>query len=385
MIKNNWYKEELVNNLYPEAIIIPPQKIGQFPGTRGITLEHICTNGEYFAQIKKDGYCYIYNKTDNHSYLFSRNVSRSTGLPSEKSKNVPHIIKFLDKIFPKNTVVIGEIYYPNGTSKDVTSIMGCLPKKAIDRQEKNPIHFYIHDIIMYDGASLLDVGALERFEILSNHFNLIAEEYEVIPSFIELPVIYKDCNLLNLAAEALANGEEGIVLKKKGGEYYPGLRPAWETIKIKKTDTIDVVCMGFEDATKDYTGKETSNYWIIEKKEQLGKEVIWREYKRGIGQLQYIKSIDFRTIEVTKPYYNNWKTAINIGLYKNGKLINIGSVASGLTDFYREEFSKNPDKYIGKVIECKFMEKGEGTLRHPIFVRFREDKNSEECLYEEIF
>lgn len=390
MIENKWYNQEDIDKLYPEAVIVPPQKIGQFPGTRGISLEDICTSGEYFAQTKKDGYCYIYNQTENKSYLFSRNVSRATGLPSEKSANVPHIMEILDKIFPLNTIVIGEIYYPNKTSKDVTSVMGCLPKKAKDRQKDNPIHFYMHDIIMYEGEDLLELPAVKRYNFMLEKISYGMFLYceKTLPCFIEIADYHSNCNLLDIAADALAIGEEGIVLKKKNGKYYPGLRPAWETIKIKKVDTVDVVCMGFEKATKEYTGKETSNYWIIEENigRKLGsKEDIWVEYDRGTGNLFYIKSPNFRTIEVTKPFYHNWNTAIKIGVYKNEELMQIGTISSGMDDALRADSASNPNNYIGMVLECSIMEKGNGTLRHPVFKKFREDKEAKDCKYSEIF
>lgn len=394
MIQNKWYDENKINELYPEAIIVPPQKIGKFPGTRGITMTDVYTNGDYFAQIKKDGYCYIYNKTSNHSYLFSRTKSRTTGLPSEKGANVPHIMEYLDSVVPSNTIIIGEIYYPNKTSKDVTSIMGCLAPKAVERQKENKIHYYIHDIIMYDGKSLLDTPAIKRIEYLEKIF---VDEciYGTCPDFIEHGKVYQE-DLMEVASKALQNGEEGIVLKKKNGKYYPDLRPAWETIKIKKVDTVDVICLGFEDATKEYTGKETSQYWIIEKRSpELSAEeifenkeednVVWTENMRGTGYPQYIKSPNFRTIQVTKPWFNGWKTAMRIGVYKNGVLTQIGTVSSGLDDFLRKDFAEHPSKYVGKVIECEFMEKGESALRHPIFKKFREDKLAEDCKYEEIF
>lgn len=374
MIKNSWYSQEKINELYPEAVIVPPQKIGHFPGTRGITLEDICTNGEYFAETKKDGYCYIYNKTENHSYLFSRSESRATGLPSEKSANVPHIMKFMDSICPPNTIIIGEIYYPGKTSKDVTTVMGCLPKKALERQgTNNLIHYYIHDIIMFDGTDLMQVDAYNRYNLLLNLYN---DDKREMPDYIEMADMFIDCNLLEVAAEQLAKGEEGIVLKKKNGKYYPGLRPAWETIKIKKSDTVDVVCIGFEDPTVEYTGDNLDS-WDFNIDATNG--------NRLQGKYVELIKMGFAAVPVTKAYYYNWKTAINIGVYKDGNLISIGTVSSGMDDELRMIASKAPEKYIGRVLECAIMEKGDGTLRHPVFKRWRDDKNAEECLYHEIF
>ncbi len=352
-----YYSEELVEKHFKGATIVPPQKIGNFPGTNGITMTDVYTKGQYFAQLKKDGCCYLYNRgKEDSAYLFSRVVSKSNGLPTQKIDNVPHIKEALHKL-PNDTIIVGEIYFPFGTSKDASTIMGCLPKKAIERQSKgNKISYYMFDIIMLNGKDLTKTSALERHKILTE----LVEEHKLLENdFLELAKVYlpEECDLHELATTALANGEEGIVLKKKQGLYHPGLRPAWETIKIKKNDTVDVVCMGFENGKREYEGTELTSW----------------------------KYFDENGVPVTKAYYMGWYAAIKIGLYKNGELISIGTVSSGLSDAMKESITKDSDKYIGECMEVGIMEKGESALRHPTFIRFRDDKTSEECTWESVF
>ena len=132
-----------MNNLYPEALIIEPMKINKIPDGKEHMFPSLCESGEYFAQLKKDGYWYMFEKTENHSYLFSRNKSVETGVLTEKGANVPHIMEILNHL-PTGTILIGEIYYPGKRSKDVTPIMGSLPEKAIERQdgEYGYLHYY---------------------------------------------------------------------------------------------------------------------------------------------------------------------------------------------------------------------------------------------------
>lgn len=385
IIKNDQFDDELVQEFFPEAYCFKPMKIANFPNTRGITLEDLATSDNYYATEKIDGSWYCFNKTPNYAYLFGRTISRKNGLPVEKSDNVPHIKEALS-VLPPNTIIIGEIYTGDKTktSKDTVSIMGSLPKRAIVLQKKQGnVHYYLHDIIMYDGEDLTSLGAFDRYnKIKEIYFDLELNKYD----FLELAPILNTKNALEAAAEIIARGGEGVVLKKKDYPYEYNKRPAYSSVKIKKVDTVDVVCMGFEEPTREYDGKETSNYWIIEECIEISdKQKAWIEVKRGTGEKEICRSPQFRTIEVTKPYYYGWKTAINIGLYKNDELTSIGTVSSGLTDFYREDFAKNPQKYIGQVIECECMELKDGALRHPIFKRFREDKNAEDCKYEEIF
>lgn len=156
-----------VEKLYPGAggLMIPPQLIHK--GTDSQL--KACDDETWFAQLKKDGALYMYVKgLGGENYLFGRTVSKKTGLLTEKSANVPHIIEAFHDI-PNGTIILGEIYYPGKTSKDVTSIMGCLPPKAYDRQFKEgygPIHYYIYDCLGYNGTSLLKYDNWTRYQVL---------------------------------------------------------------------------------------------------------------------------------------------------------------------------------------------------------------------------
>lgn len=364
------YDLDKVNEFYPEAIMYPAMKIWSLPKNKTDKLSEICESGEYFGQIKRDGFFYQFNKTENHSYLFSRNESVTTGLLSEKIENVPHIKQALSCL-PKDTVLIGEIYVPGGTSKDTTRIMGCLPSLAIERQEEEGnIHFYVHDIIAFNGVSLLDKPALQRYEVLSKVF----ETFNLESDFIELAKAEFD-DLFIKIAKSLEDGEEGMVLKNKTAVYSPGKKPAWSAIKCKQVDYADVICIGMEEATKEYEGKEIEDWQYWENKE-LGTKVVGSIY----GTEGYEP--------ITKAYYFGWKTSIVIGAYNSqNEIIEIGTVSSGLTDELKQDLSLNPDKYMNQVfmVECMSKDNEALTLRHPRFKGFRIDKNADECTVEEIF
>jgi ATP-dependent DNA ligase len=366
--------------LYPESERIECMKIWKLPTNKRHMLEEVCGNGKYFASLKKDGYWYEYEKTQNYSYMFSRTKSRVTGELSEKSANVPHIMKALDEALPKETIIIGELYYPGQTSKDVTTIMGCLPDKAVQRQgQKGLIHYYMHDIIKLDGEDLMQTPAIDRY----NKLKKLYEENNLSQyDFLELAEIIEE-DIYNFSINALAQGEEGTVLKLKEGHYFPDKRPAWNTIKIKKFDTIDAFIIGFCDATKEYTGKELMNWQYWEQCNSAG------EWSKAISEFyeEYMNDRShFRPI--TKPYYFGWKTAFELGAYdENGDIVKIGTISSGLTDELREGFARNPEQYLNKVVEIECMEKNniDKTLRHGFLVRFRDDKTAEECTIKNIF
>lgn len=145
-----------------KEMMIEPMKANNPPKRKGKTkdevLMDICKSGEYFAHIKEDGAWYQFITDSEYCALYSRAISKETGFYSEKSGHVPHIKKHLMRVLPANTIVVGEIYYPNGSSSKTTEIMGCLEEKALDRQRMGyhgPIHYYIFDVLMWNGEDLL--------------------------------------------------------------------------------------------------------------------------------------------------------------------------------------------------------------------------------------
>lgn len=353
------FNQEKIQELYPEAKMYSAMKINK--GTDEL-LKKVCESGTAFGQIKKDGYWYQFEKHEHYSYLFSRSASTVTKLQSEKSANVPHIMEALS-VLPKDTILIGEIYYPGGSSKTVTTIMGCLPKKAIERQngKSGLIHYYIHDIIMFNGLDFVKnkVSNYDRYRILKKIF----EKYNLANDYIELAEAWTD-NLYSRVGTALAAGEEGMVIKVKDGIYEPDKRPL-TMLKAKKVDFIDAVIIGFEEPTKEYYGKEIQNwnYWI----------------QNENGQ----------PVAVTKPYYMGWHNSrIKIGAYNNkGILVEIGTIHSGISDEMKEDMTNNPNKYLNKVcsIQCMELDKKEHTIRHGFFKYMRDDKDIIDCQIEDIF
>ena len=399
------FSKELLDKYAPEAECIQAMKIWKLPDGKENLFPNACNSGDYFAELKKDGYWYEFEKTDNYEYLFSRNVSATTGILTEKLANVPHIQEAL-KILPCGTILIGEIYYPGKTSKDVTKIMGCLAPEAIRRQQTSGlIHFYLHDIIKFNGFDLQKEGAWTRYQVLVsvwNKYNL--SQYP----FMELAEAVEN-NIQEFTAEALSNGEEGAVLKKRDAPYAPDKRPAWSSIKIKKMDFLDCICIGFEDATHYYDGKEieTWQYWEVKSpifydcfeedhyfngwsEPRLVKGSFYQNYLKNppANGSNFLEDNEKYYQPVTKGYYYGWKTSMTLGaLDDKGNIVEIGTVSSGLTDELKEKFSTNPELYINKVVSIQCMQKDckEHTLRHGFFKGFRDDKNLEDCTLSALF
>lgn len=320
------------------------------------TVEQAWNSNKYVGQEKIDGYLYTLEVSDSgYVYLFSRSKSKKTGELTEKSENVPHIVEWAKENVPNGSILLGEIYVPGGTSKDCTRIMGCLPKRAVERQKlEGNIHYYIHDCLRYDGKMILDNPYLKRYNILYNS-GLFTDYHSSIPEII-LAKNYYD-NFGDVLAEILAAGGEGMVFKDIAKPYAPGKRPRYN-FKMKSETTFDVVVVGFIEPEKEYRGKDAATW----------------KYK-----------IDGEN--VTKMFYYGWKAGFIVGAYDGGELVEVGTISSGMTDYLREDTAKNPDKYLGQVVEIQAMsvDKQRHTIRHGRFIRVREDKNKEDCTIEEIF
>ena len=123
-------------------------------------------------------------------------------------------------------------------------------------------------------------------------------------------------------------GYEGLVLKNSKSKY--GDVGAWA--RVKNTTEIDYMCIGFEPADPE---------------------------SRYAGQVGAVR----------------------------GSLIDhpCDVKCGGLTDAQRKEFTDNPEKFIGKV----FTATGHGwfpsgSIRHPKYSYFRDDKSMMECTYDQI-
>lgn len=401
---NQYFNESKISELYPgaEMLMVPAGLIWKLPAGKEHMMSEVCESGDYFAEEKIDGAWYQFVTGSGHgstldaqqSYLFGRTVSKVTGLMTEKGGNVPHIMNALCGL-PPQTALIGEIYYPGGTAKNTVTIMGCLPEEAIKRQqaENGPgyIHYYIHDIISYDGVNLMNTGAWDRWRIL----NAVWVKHHLDSfDFLRLarPVEH---DIEDEVSRILASGGEGMVLKKRTAVYVPGKRPAWDSIKFKQMDDTDLVCTRVIPATREYTGKdiETWPYW-----EREGVIGGYPEYDSNgvvIGYNTFTSEVSYNCkygIEgwepVTKPYALGWMTSIGIGAYNdNGELVELGTVSSGLTDEDRANMAKEPDRYTGMVVSlhCMAIDRKERTLRHPVFKSWREDKNPQDCTITSIF
>ena len=199
-----------------------------------------------------------------------------------------------------------------------------------DNPDFNNIHYTIWDMLTEEEYTLKDSkrGYDERFETLTKTLETLNSSLvHVVPSLRVNNI--KDA--LKVTSEWMNKGLEGGVLKSSKMKFKNGTSK--EQLKIKLKVDVEVRCTGFIEGTKGtkYEGKN--------------------------------KVITFENDEGT-----------------------IKGQCSGMTDSMVEEVTKNPEKYIGKVLSVQFndLTKAEGhefyALSHPRFAEWRDDKDETDTL-----
>jgi ATP-dependent DNA ligase len=353
---------------------LPTQKYWAPPATwdnerKKTEIRNAIFSGDYIGARKMDGAFYKFIKDeDGNMELIGRSKSVN-GDYLDKIEWVPHLQPFFNSL-PNGTCLLGEIYFPkNEGSNHVTTIMGCLKDKAIARQDAGEkLHYYIFDVLAWEGKSYLKMPIEDRVE------ELILCERAYGKSYYEFAQYYQGEELWNKLQDILAEGGEGVVITKCGTCYQPGKRPARQTFKVKKElqETIDVVIMGANEPTRIYSGKEieTWKYWEDVRTGEKLEGALYKRYSDG-------ESIE----PVTKTYFLGYAGSLIIGARKDDKVVVIGSL-SGLT----EEVLSNWQSYKGKVAEITGMQIMEtGGIRHPKFVQWRPDLTVKDTDWYRIF
>lgn len=350
-----------------------------FKGDKTAKARELCFSGNYMGSRKMDGaWNLLIKDMDGNYHLRSRKAGVNGGFV-DKAEWIPHICKELDDV-PNGTVFVGEIYFPNNEgSRKITSVLNCLKDKCIDRQKNGEwLHYYIFDVIAYNGKSLISVDFEQRIHHYLN--------YELLDALIDLDYVevasyYEGPELWELLATTLANGGEGVVITRKDCKYLCGKRTAWMTLKMKKElgDTVDAFIDGnYKPAKRLYIGKEiqTWPYWENTKTGQKYNTCQFEDYISGVP-----------VEPVKQPYYFGWAGSISFSVMKDGKPYCIGWI-SNVPNEVKEGIIKNPEKWIGKVVELNAMElehiDGHYSFRHCRIENWRSDKSPEDCSFDQI-
>ena len=338
--------------------------------------EVLIKSGAYIGARKVDGEHARYVRQNGKIGILSR-TRGVDGNFANKIDKVPHIAKWLNKVVPDNSILVGELYLRNNSnSSDVGAILRCLTPKALERQKKkdDKLMFYIFDIWAWDGVEYFDYGIEQRIQKLNEVRQSLENEYITFAEYSDGEQLW------NNIEDWLQSGEEGAVATKKTCPVYEKRTPAYATIKVKKEllKDIDVFFTGVaKPPIRRYTGKY-EDIWELWENEFTGEKL-----PIGLHYKEYTEGNPI--IPVTKGHYYNIPGSFEIGVYKDGEVYPIGWISS-VTDDIKDDFIHNADKYKLKPCVVSAMEIGnEGGLRHPKFIRFRDDISVKDCTWEKIF
>ena len=182
-----------------------------------------------------------------------------------------------------------------------------------------------------DGIELAKDAVYNIFDIPSEHdfghrmklMNLLDDEIQKLGlthvKIVDGGIIEDEEALKEFYEAQLAAGQEGCMIKTLDGKYEFKRGWGWQKMKPEHTDDLEII--GCEEGNGKYEG-------------QLG---------------------------------------VFVCRLENGGEVRVGS---GLKDDEREELWNRRDELIGQIIEVKYQEKTkDGSLRFPIFIKFRPDKS----------
>jgi bifunctional non-homologous end joining protein LigD len=225
------------------------------------TLPDDATRWEY--QLKFDGYRAIAFKSGGKVSLRSRN-------DNDFSKRYPGVIRGLAGL-PDETVVDGEVV---ALDEDGRPSFNALQNYA----SRADLCYFVFDVLVLSGRDLKGEGLETRRDLL---------ERKVVPTLAE-PVRYAgplEASLRDLVHSVKAQGLEGLVAKRRGSRYEPGLRSgAWLKMRIDRsqefviggytvgTSTFDALVIGYYEGTRLIFAARTRNGFTPGIRDQLFKK-----------------------------------------------------------------------------------------------------------------
>lgn len=301
----------------------------------------------YVAEEKFDGNRVLLYFEQDGIHIITRGMK-------DVSAHIPQVSKMP---FPRNFVGLvldAEAFAPVRERRlwHTRSILGGYPQTGVNWQRTNGnIQLRIFDMPRHQSevtggqpsGTHTWVARREELEYLIN--NTPIGELIMVDG-VALSQVYESgeySSLESLYLDVLSEHGEGLILKSVQGQYRPNGRDvAW--LKLKPRPTFDWVCMGFTEGKGKYEG-------------QIGALIYGGYIQKSPEPLSDTILVEDRFISVT-----------------------IGQ-CSGMTDQVRLDMTSNPQKYLGRVVEIAGQEEMENhVLRHPAFIRIRNDKDPQSCL-----
>jgi len=326
-------RDELATLKLPRRVVTPTEAEPMLAETR----EGPFTKEGWLFELKLDGYRVRVGKENGVAKVVSRNGHDLSPVFPEIARVVA-ALPFEGLVLDGELVVLDERGHPtfNGLQNRARISRSFDVRRAA---VENPTTLYCFDLLAFGGYDTRGLPLEKRKELLR----------KIVPATGALRYsehFVKEGEALYRQVERL--GLEGIMAKRADSTYRAGRSPAWLKIRADRAD--DFVVVGFTKA---------------------------KGSRAGFG-------------------------ALHLGAYRDGALVYVGRAGSGFTDKELKDVAKALESLkrdtpavtgaIPKdkdttwiepklVAEVRFKEwTPEALLRHPVFLRWRDDKEPEECV-----
>lgn len=299
----------------------------------------------WVAEEKLDGVRVKLHMTKDGIRVDGRRRSDQTCLFTERTANFPQLAKAGNLEALAGTVLDGElIMQVEGvdTGSVVTegfltasiAVTNSSPEKSIGIQEKfGSPEIYIFDLVRFKGKKMDRVSFAKRRQALEKIFIVYGSGLSAAKIWI-MPQERRRGKIEGLYRAVVKGGGEGVMLKDIRTPYEEGKRSKG-LVKWKKVITVDAIITG-------YLRTDEEKGWA------------------------------------------NLVGAFEVSCYdENGELHVIGACQPGTLEFRKQVSTEDgslKEEWYGKAVEVRGNEWTKNRkLRHCVLLRFREDKNPEEC------
>jgi DNA ligase-1 len=293
-------------------------------------------------------------KLDGIRCIFKDGQMLSRSLKQIPNKQLQEKFEYLKQYSKLNNVILdGELYSHNLTFQQITSLVMTQDfedEETIKKLKKrddlyltqffntrfefyNPLQFHCFDILFTE--NILDFSArVGQYTRMQEGTDFIAVKQKTLNNTYELDAEFQ---------EALRLNYEGLILRNPNKLYKFGRSTEKEQglLKFKEFKTYDAIIRDITREQKSIAEQE---------RDELGNSK--RSHKKEF-------MIDTDKASAFEVIINSFPCKVSLAM----------------TDDEKKEVWLNKEKYIGKWIEFKGMEVGAKNVpRHPVFVRFRDDK-----------
>lgn len=326
-----------------EALQIQPNHADHISEYKDEYLRNMFEREPVVTQLKYDGERMLMHIVGSYVFCTSRRFSKKTGRYMENQDKLPMLKEKIARFANTNplayTVLDCECYAD--TWAEAVGVLHSLPARAAELCKTTNIRFAVFDCLYENGEDIRDKQYLDRLfaarrvieqlDFPQIHLVKFMDANQQICDVTKAATINCQEDWQRAMQNAIANRFEGVVIKSLTRKYYD----KGASLKCKKFETLDLI--------------------VCDKQQGTGK------YANTIGAL--------------------W-----VGYYDpmSDNIVKVSKVNCS-TDAERNYWRDNWDKLVGTVIEVKCQEVTEKSLRHPVYVRRRPDKNPKECTKETIF